>query len=52
MQSSYDTSLGLGFAVFWLTDCGVQVLPDTSVEVAKAKKAAVIKDIFINATSG
>jgi hypothetical protein len=44
--------LGLGFAVFWLTDCGVQVLPDTSVEVAKAKKAAVIKDIFINATSG
>jgi hypothetical protein len=52
MQSSYKTSLGLGFAVFWLTDCGVQVLPDTSVEVAKAKKAAVIKDIFINATSG
>jgi hypothetical protein len=51
MQSSYETSLGLGFAVFWLTDCGVQVLPDTSVEGAKAKKAAVIKDIFIIVTS-
>jgi hypothetical protein len=51
MQSSYETSLGLGFAVFWLTNCGVQVLLDTSVEGAKAKKATVIMDIFIIATS-
>jgi hypothetical protein len=52
MQSSYETSLGVGFAIFWLADCGVQVLPDTSVEGAKVKKATVIMDIFIIVTSG
>jgi hypothetical protein len=52
MQSSYERSLGVGFAVFCLADCGVQVLPDTSAEGAKAKKAKVIMNFFIIATSG